>query len=96
MQNKKPIDDTARRVGKMLCDARRVLYMPHDEVARLLHIMPDELLAYERGVEKIPADVLLWIILLGYKLLRIRKMEHNYRNQRRIFYKLRKTITELE
>lgn len=96
MSNNKPIDDTARRVGKMMCDARRMLYIPHDEIAKLLHIMPDELLSYERGTKKIPADVLLWIIVLGYKLLRVRKMEHDYRNQRRILYRLKKTLTEAE
>lgn len=93
---RKPIDETARRVGKMLCDARCVLGMPHDEVAKMLHIMPDELLEYERGVAKIPADVLMWIIILGYKLMRIRIMERRYRNQRQILYKLKHTVATAE
>ena len=94
MQKQKPIDETASRLGAIMCNARRMMYMPHDEVAKMLLISPAEMLEYERGTTKIPADVLERVIVMGYKMIRVRTLEDRYRRQRRVFNKIKQSVAE--
>lgn len=93
MPRTKPIDETAGRLGAIMCNARRLCYMPHDEVAKLLLISPSEMLEYERGTKKIPADVLERVIVMGYKMLRIRTLESRYRRQRMVLQRVKENIS---
>ncbi|MBD5391425.1 helix-turn-helix transcriptional regulator, partial [bacterium] len=56
--SKKQIDRTAGRVGAMMRRARRVCGLNTDDLATMLHIMPDELAAYEHGHSEIPMSIL--------------------------------------
>lgn len=92
MTRTKPIDETAGRLGTIMCNARRLCYMPHDEVAKLLRIPPADMLEYERGTKKIPADVLERVIVLGYKMLRIRALESRYIRQRMVLRRVKENM----
>ncbi|MBD5400321.1 hypothetical protein HDR61_01060 [bacterium] len=90
MQKRKPIDETAGRVGAMMRQARHVCHMPTDDAAALLYVMPEELVAYERGVKKIPAEVLEHFFVTGYKMMHVRVLEKRYRRHRDSVRKVKK------
>ena len=94
MQKPKPIDETAARMGKALYHARTSVHMPVDEACHLLHIMPDELIQYERGCIKFPQDVLEYMFMMGYKMIRARTLEKKYHQQRQVYRKLKQIMTE--
>lgn len=87
----KRIDTTAARLGIAMQHARRKCYLPNDQVASLLHIMPDELAQYERGIREIPYDILERTFILAYKMMHIRTLESFYRGQRKMFNKFSQT-----
>ncbi len=89
------IDETAGRLGAALRKARWVCRIPHDEAAILLHVMPNDLHEYERGVTEIPQDILERIFLLGYRMMRFRTLEDKYRLQRKFYRKLKDTIDQV-
>ena len=93
MQKQKPIDETAGRVGAMMRQARRDCRMPTDDAAALLFVMPEELVAYERGLKKIPVDVLNRFFVMGYKMMHVRVLEKKFRRQRRVLQKLAQSVT---
>ncbi|MBD5400768.1 hypothetical protein HDR61_03430 [bacterium] len=95
MKKIKPIDDTAARLGIIMCNARRRCHLSHDDASKLLNIMPNELLEYERGIAKIPADVLERAIVLGYQMMRINTLESIYKRQRNVFRKLKAVVAEM-
>lgn len=84
------------RLGVVLRRARNASGLAPDELARLLRIMPDELLAYERGRSDIPLDILERIIVMGYKMIIVRSLERKYRLQRRVFRKIGHTIAQVQ
>ena len=94
MQKPKPIDETAARMGKALYHARVHVHMPLDEACHILHIMPDELINYERGCAKFPQDVLEYIFMMGYKMMRARTLEKKYHLQRQVYRKIKAIVTE--
>ena len=91
---KKPIDETAGRVGAMMRQARRVCHMPTDDAAALLHVMPNELVAYERGFTKIPTDLLERMFVMGYKMMHVRVLENRYRQHRMALMKIKRTVAD--
>ena len=95
MSKRKPIDATAARLGAALYHARHNGHISRNELAMVLHIMPDELAKYEHGVEPIPPDVLEHLFVMSYKMLRVRSLESRYRSQRQFFYKLRNAVNEI-
>lgn len=90
----KTIDETAGRIGRAMISARHVCRLTRDDVADLLHIMPNDLVEYERGHTKIPHDILERIFMLGYKTMHLRKLERMYRQQRWIFRKIKQTVLD--
>lgn len=84
------IDETTGRLGVAMRKARRKCYIPHDELASLLHITPNELAQYEQGIEKIPFDILERIIIFGYRSMHARVLEEIYRKKRYMLKKLKK------
>ena len=95
MKQNNQTDKTAKHIGEALQHARIVLHISRDEASDLLRIMPNELTEYERGITKIPTDILSHIFLLGYKMMRLRTLEERYRMQRRIFRKLKQSIADI-
>lgn len=83
----KHIDETAGRLGTAMRHGRNNCHLHQDEMARLLQIRPDELYEYERGTLKIPQDVLERIILMGFKMIHVRRLERLYRWRRHLFEK---------
>jgi len=90
----KQLDETAGRLGIAMRNARRICYIPHDEVAYLLHITPKELAEYEQGIVKIPFDILERILIYGYRTMHARVLEGTYRKKRFVFNKLQKLERE--
>ena len=95
MQKPKPIDGTAGRVGVAMQHVRWVIHLSPDEAARLLRVMPNDILEYERGISPIPPDVMEYIFTMAYKMMRFRYLEDKYRFQRRFFRKLKQTVSEI-
>lgn len=87
MKSEKP-DEMALRVGSALRHARMACRMDLTEAATLLRITPKELGYYERGISKMPTDIIERLILLGYKMIRMRVLENTYRRYRNIFRRL--------
>ena len=77
-------------MGAMLRRARQMCHMSTDDASMLLHIMPNELAQYERGVCEIPINILEHIFIMAYKMIQVRKQEKRYQHQRVLFYKLKK------
>lgn len=90
----KQIDATARRMGAMLRRARRMCQMSTDETALMLRIMPDELVAYERGMQEIPLHIMEHIFIMGYKMMQVRIIENKYYRQRKLYQKLSNLDTD--
>ena len=84
--SKKQIDRTAGRMGMALRHARRHNGLNTDDAAPMLHIMPDELAAFEHGHAEMPMDILLYIFTMGYKMIQIRMIERRYHNMRQILH----------
>ena len=95
MQKQKPIDETAGRVGAMMRQARRVCHMPTDDAAALLYVMPEDLVAYERGFKKIPVEVLEHFFVTGYKMMHVRVLENRFRQHRMALRKMKQTVSEI-
>lgn len=95
MIKQKPIDETAGRIGTAMYNARVMRHLSRNEVSALLCIMPDELAAYERGVKKIPHEILQHVFIMGYKMMRFRNLEDRYRAQRKFLRKLKQTVTDM-
>lgn len=95
MQQIKPIDETARRMGIAMRNVRAVIHLSTDEASRLLRIMPNDLMEYERGVTPIPKEILEYIFTTGYQMMRFRYLEDRYRAQRRFFRKLKQHIAQI-
>ncbi|MBD5400458.1 helix-turn-helix transcriptional regulator [bacterium] len=93
-QNK--IDNTAGRLGRALYDARIACNIPYDNAAMLLHITPNELSEYERGTTEIPHDIMIRMLVMGYKLIHARTLEEKYRRQRNTFKKLKQPVAAPE
>ncbi len=87
----KPIDRTAARLGGALRRARRACFLSTDEASLILHLMPAELAAYERGITDIPLNTLEHMLIMAYKIMQIRQQEKKYKHQRMLYYKLKKT-----
>lgn len=96
MQKRKQIDETAGRLGAAMRQARLARHLSRDEVGTLLYIMPDELSEYERGIKKIPDEILQYVFSMGYKMMRFRNLEDRYRLQRRIVRKIKQTVTAVQ
>lgn len=92
----KQIDATAGRMGAMLRQARRMCQMSTDDAALMLHIMPDELVSYERGTHEVPLNVLEHLFVMGYKMMQIRIIERKYHNQRMQLRKLKQICTGVQ
>ena len=92
---KKQLDETAARIGVVMCYARRTCHMSRNEVAELLRITHAELLEYERGTDKIPFDILNRIFVLSYKTIQLRRIESKYYQQRNMFRKMKQNMTSL-
>ncbi|MDE6481237.1 MAG: helix-turn-helix transcriptional regulator [Alphaproteobacteria bacterium] len=84
----KRIDETAGRIGAAMRHARNVCHLHQDDMAILLRITPAELYAYERGTLKISQDVLERIVLMGFKMIHVHRLERLYRWRRGLFEKL--------
>ncbi|MBD5388807.1 hypothetical protein HDR63_00950 [bacterium] len=95
MQKPKTIDATTGRVGCALRVARTANHMSAEEASRLLYIMPDELIQYERGLVKIPQDILEHLLMMGYRMIHFLTLEKRYRFQRRIYHKIKDIVTEV-
>ena len=96
MAKTKQIDATARRMGAMLRRARQVCQMSTDETALMLRIMPDELVAYERGVQEIPLHIMEHIFIMAYKIMQVRIIEGKYRQQRKFCQKQNQIDTDVK
>ena len=96
MKKRKQIDETAGRLGAAMYRARVTRHLSRDEVSALLYIMPDELSEYERGIKKIPDEILQHVFTLGYKMMRFRNLEDRYRQQRKIFRKIKQTVSDAQ
>lgn len=89
---KEQIDDTAKRISCAMRQARNTSRLSRDDVADMLHIMPNELVAYERGTSKVPMDILQRVFVMAYKLMEIRFLEHHYFLSRKKHYKKTKQV----
>ncbi len=89
---RKKIDETAGRFGHAMRTARQACHMSSDDAARLLRMMPNELLEYERGVTKVPIQVFEYFCILGYKMMRVRVAENVYLRRQAVFRKMREII----
>ena len=94
MAKQKRIDITAGRVGTALRQARNKCKMSTDDAATILHIMPEELAAYEHGVQEIPQNILEHLFVMGYKMIQVRIIEHRYHNQRKLFRQFKQMCTD--
>lgn len=83
----KQIDETAGRMGIAMRLARHRCYLPHDQVATLLRITPNELAEYEHAQKKITSDILERVFTMAYKMMHLRILESMYRRQRNMFNK---------
>lgn len=91
-----PIDETAARLGRAMRAGRQMCRLTHDDAARLLRVLPGELLEYECGVKRIPTDVFVQAFTMGYRMMEVRTMRHNYIRHRKILHELKQTIKEAE
>lgn len=91
MKMPKQLDTTAGRLGLAMRHARQMYHMTSDDAAFLLRISPNELFEYERGVAPIPTDIMEHIVLMGYKMMRVRILERAYSRRRAIFRKIRQS-----
>ena len=96
MAKQKQIDITAGRLGVTLRQARQRCHMSTDDAAAMLHIMPDELAAYEHGTGEIPLNVMEHMFVMAYKMIQVRIIEHRYHNQRKMFLKLNQICTDAQ
>lgn len=92
----KTVNKFDERLGVVLRRGRYASGLTHDELARLLRIMPDELLAYERGRSEIPLNILERIIVMGYKMIIIRSLEKKYRLEQKVFRKIKQSVAQLQ
>lgn len=92
----KTVNTFDERLGVAMRHARHASGSTPDELARLLRIMPDELLAYERGLSEIPLDILERIIVMGYKMIIVRSLEKKYRLQRKVFGKIKHNVAQVQ
>ena len=95
MSRMKITDDPAKRVGAIIHNARLVCHMSRNELAGLLRITPKELAKYEHATAQIPAEILEHLFLMGYKMMRIRVLEHRYRQNRRMFRSIKQIVAEI-
>ncbi len=95
MQRAKQIDETAGRIGRAMMHARHALRIPRDEVASLLHLLPNELSEYERAITKIPQDIFERMFLLGYRMMHFCTLEDKYRQQRKLYHKLKNALDQV-
>ena len=95
MQKPQTIDATTGRLGRALRTARTANHMSADEASRLIDILPDELIQYERGRGKMPQDVLEHLLLMGYRMIHFLTLEKRYRFQRRIYRKIKDFVNEV-
>ncbi len=86
------IDATAARLGFAMREARHVCHIPHDDAAELLHIMPNDLHEYERGVTEVPIDILQRVFILGYKMMQVRIINRRYRLQRKMLSQIKNAV----
>lgn len=96
MAKQKQIDATAGRMGAMLRVARRACNLTTDDAALLLRIMPDELAAYERGIQEIPQGVLEHMFIMGYKMIQVRIIERRYHKEHMMFRKLKQMCSNTD
>lgn len=92
----KPIDTTAGRMGAMLRSARQMCKLSTDDASSILHILPDDLAAYEHGVWEIPLGVLEHMFIMGYKMIQVRIIEHRYHNQRKILRQIKQISADVQ
>ena len=86
--NRKPIDETAARVGAMLRQGCQQCHLSQADAATLLRVLPHELAEYEYGLTKIPLNVLEHIFTMSYKIMQIRILERRYKLHRKVLWKL--------
>lgn len=92
----KQLDEMTEQLGKALRQARHACHLATDEAAVLLRITPSKLFEYERGLTRMPRDVLEQICIMGYKMMHLRIMENKYRRQRSFFRKIKQTVAEVQ
>lgn len=95
MTKMKITDDPAKRIGAIMYNARIVGHLSRNELAGLLRVTPEELATYEHGTAQIPADILEHLFLMGYKMMRVRVLEHRYRQNRQLFRKLKQIVAKV-
>ena len=94
MTKMKVSDESTRRIGAIMHNARLVCHMSRNELAELLRISPAELSTYEHGRTSIPQHLLEYIFILGYNTMRIRSLRERYRYQCRVFRKIKQVVKE--
>ncbi len=88
------IDVVARRPGTILRLARRACNLTTDDAATMLHVLPDELAAYEHGVKEVPQHILEHLLIMGYKMKQVRIVEARYHNQRKLLRQIKQISTD--
>ena len=91
---KKPIDETAVRLGTAMKVARNACHVSPDDTASLLRIMPSELAEYERGISQMPTDIIQRVFISGYEMMRFRTLDRRYRKLRHMMHKVRQASTQ--
>lgn len=92
----KRLDEMTEQLSKAMHQARQMCKITADDAAVLLRIRPDELFEYERGLKRIPRDVLEHVFVMGYKMMQVRIMENRYRRQCNFFRKLKQSVAEVQ
>ena len=96
MKTTKPIDDNMAHLGSSMKNARQQCRISMDEAAGLLHITPNELFEYERGAKPVPRDILQRLFIMGYKMIEVRVVNHQYQAHRSAFRKIERIMTEIQ
>ena len=91
-----PIDQTARRLGIAMRNARTNCQLSIDAAAVLLRILPMELAKYERGIIPIPTDIMQRLTIMGYKMIEARRFDNKYVKMRRMMRILKGKIAVLK
>ena len=92
----KPIDETSVRLGRAMRAGRWMCRLTHDDAARLLRVLPNDLLEYECGAKQIPTDVFVHVFTMGYRMMEIRTLRHNYIYHRKLLCKLKQSLKEAD
>lgn len=92
----KPMNETTARLGRAMRAGRWMCRLTHDDAARLLRVLPNDLLEYECGVKQIPTDILVHALTMGYRMMEVRTMRHNYIHHRKLLRELKQTVKETE